>query len=132
DVDSRTELQKYALAFEQRLLALKEISGVEKQGYLRPEIQILIHPQKLKEYDISLAEVRNQITTHHVRMPVGSMEDRNETEISVLSELEDVDGLKNLVVRGGFEGQHLKLGQIATVRHGFERNKTILKTQGHE
>ena len=47
DVDSRTELQKYALAFEQRMLALPEISGINRQGYLKPEIKILIHPDKL-------------------------------------------------------------------------------------
>src|SRR5690606_10774987 len=73
NVEQRAELQGYALAFENRLLALNEVSGLEKQGYLKPELQISIHPEKLRQFDISLAEVRNQIRTHNVRVPVGTM-----------------------------------------------------------
>lgn len=132
DEKSRSELQELALAFESQLRSLPEISGFDKQGYLQPEIQILVNPKKLRQYELSLAEVKAQIIAQNVRVPVGSMEDKKESEISFLSELDNVDDLKKLAIRGGFEGQRITLGQIATIKRGFAKSKTILKVQGHE
>ncbi|MCB0422171.1 MAG: efflux RND transporter permease subunit, partial [Bdellovibrionales bacterium] len=72
----RSKLQKYVLAFKDKILSLPEISGVETQGYLRPELQIQIKPERLKQYEISMNQVRNQITEKHVRRPIGNLEDR--------------------------------------------------------
>ncbi len=132
DENSRRELQELALAFENQLRALPEISGFDKQGYLKPELQILVNPRKLRQYDLSLSEVRAQIIAQNVRVPVGSMEDKNESEISFLSELDNVEELKNLAIRGGFEGQRITLGQIAKIKTSFAKSKSIMKVQGHE
>jgi multidrug efflux pump subunit AcrB len=132
DTDSRKELQRYALAFKNRIITLPEISGLDDQGYLQPELQILINPHKLERLDISLNEVRKQIIAQNVRMPAGSMEDRVESEISFLSELDTVDSLEKIVVRGGLEGQKIRLKEIAHVQEGFEKNQRVLKIQGHE
>ncbi len=132
DVDARQELQKFALAFESRALAIPEISGLDDQGYLQPEIQIHLDPKKLADRDLSLGEVRNQILAQHVRVPAGSMEDREESEVSFLSELDTVPRLENVIVRGGFEGQKIRLKEIGTVREGFEKNARVLKIHGHE
>ncbi|MFK7824823.1 MAG: efflux RND transporter permease subunit [Oligoflexales bacterium] len=132
DLESRTTLQRYALAFEQRILALPEISGSNQQGYLRPEIRILINPDKLKKFNLSLTEVRSQIQTQNVRMPVGSMSDTDETEISITSELDSIDALENLVVRGSFAGKKIRLRQIATIKNAFAKSNTIRKAHGHE
>ena len=132
DVPSRMALQQFALAFENRILSLPEISGVEKQGYLEPELHILVRPADLNKYDLSLQEVRNQIKAQHVRMPAGSMEDQGESEVTFLSELDTPKALEETIVRGGFEGQKIRLGQVASVKHGFKKSKSILKVQGRE
>ena len=128
----REELQKYVLAFESRLLSLPEISGAEKNGYVKPELQIVIQPEKLRRFDISLSQVRQKLISHHIRVPAGALEDAEESEFTVVSQLDNIDSLKNLIVRGGFEGNKLRLDQIAEVRWGFAKYKTISKIQGHE
>lgn len=132
DVGSRIKLQEYALAFKDRLLTQKEISGVSPSGYLRPELHINVHPDKLRRYEISMGEVRDQVTKQHVRAPIGSLRDRSESEVALVSELDDIEPLQKVIVSSGFQGQRLTLGKVADIEHGFERTNSIFKIQGHE
>ena len=132
DVDSRIELQKYALAFKNRVLSLPEISGIEESGYLRPELQIKIDPKKLEKYELSLNQVRDQIVQQNLRRPLGSMKDQGESEVTLASELETPDELKKVIVSSGFQGQSVQLGEIAEIENGFEVANTIIKVQGRE
>ncbi len=130
--EDRAELQKYALALKDRLLVLKEISAISPQGYLRPEIQIFVKPELLKKFDIPMAQVASAISEQHVRTPLGSMKDRHESEITILGELADIDSLKEVILRSGFQGQKITLAQVADIKHGFERVTSISKVQGRE
>jgi multidrug efflux pump subunit AcrB len=132
DIQSRMELQKYALAFKNKILSLPEISGVDDTGYLRPELQIKVDPKSLEKYEISLTQVKNQIVSQNVRRPIGSMKDTAESEVSIISELSDVESMENVIVTAGFQGQKLKLSQMAKIVNGFEQSSTITKVQGRE
>ncbi|MBN1226442.1 MAG: efflux RND transporter permease subunit, partial [Deltaproteobacteria bacterium] len=132
DASNREKLQTYALALENKLLGLKEISAVSRRGYRKPNLIIKVQPDKLLEYNLSVSEIITQVKNHEVRMPGGNLEDLNETEISVLIENRTPEDLKKLVVRGGFEGNLVTLGQVADVVYGFSRTKEIRKIQGHE
>ena len=132
DVPSRIELQKYSLAFKNKILSLPEVSGVDESGYLRPEIQIKIDPKKLELYEISMDQVKAQINQKNIRHPIGSMEDKQESEVTIVSELDDIESLEEVIISSGFNGQKIKLSQVATVEHNFEKSNSILKIQGHE
>ncbi|MEZ4703701.1 MAG: efflux RND transporter permease subunit [Bdellovibrionota bacterium] len=132
DENTREQLQKYALAFENRLLTLPEVSGLEKRGSLKPELQIFVDPDRLLSFDISMSEVANQIRNQHIRIPAGNMEDPLESQISFLSELDSVESLENTIIRGGYEGQRIRLKQLGHVQKGFHRQNSVLKIQGHE
>ena len=128
----REELQKYALTFKNQILNLTKVSGVDVSGYLKPEIQIDVNPKKLASFELTLANVRQKIRDQQVRIPVGSMSDEDESSVTILSERETVESLEKLIVRGGYAGQIVRLGQIATIRRSFEKNSSIRKVQGHE
>ncbi|MFH1621966.1 MAG: efflux RND transporter permease subunit [Candidatus Omnitrophota bacterium] len=132
DTDSRRRLQQYAYNLEQQLLNLPEINSVEKSGYLQEEIQIMIKPEKLREFDIPFNTVMKEVRNSHVRQPAGSIETKSEPKVTLLSELDTVDKLEDLVVQGGFEGQVVKLKEVADINLTFEKNKSILKVNGHE
>ncbi|EQC50449.1 efflux RND transporter permease subunit [Bacteriovorax sp. DB6_IX] len=132
DTKARAELQEYVLSFENQLLALKEISSVEKDYYRKPEIQIQVDPEKKKKMEISLTEIRSQIVKNNVRVPVGALEDKGESKVTALNELETVDALMNFIVRGNYEGQGVLLSDIATIRDDFKKDTTIFKINGHE
>ncbi|MBN2041152.1 MAG: efflux RND transporter permease subunit [Spirochaetes bacterium] len=132
DTDSRRELQKYASALESRLLNLPEITSIGKSGYLKQEIQIQATPEKLQKYNISLSSVMSAVKQGHVREPAGNIEDRNESRVSVRAELNEAERLRKHIIRGGFEGQEIRLGELAQVVDCYEKTRSILKINGHE
>jgi len=56
DVD-RKKLQNYVHSLENRLLALAEVNSVDKTGYLKEELQVLLDPEKLS---------RNRLPVHRI------------------------------------------------------------------
>ena len=131
-VQDRQKLQEYALGLRDKLLSLPEISGVDISGYLRPELQIKVDAEKLNKYEVSMSQLRDQVVTQHVRRPIGSLYDKRETEITIASELNNIQSLKKVIVASGYQGQKLTLDQLATIERGFEKTTSISKVQGRE
>lgn len=131
-IETRDLLQKHALAIKNRLINLKEISNVDESGYRLPEIHIKILPEKLKQYEISLSEVRDQIEKQHIRAPIGSMEDKAETEITLHSELDTVESLEKVIVSSSFSSRRIYLKDIAIIQKDFAKSNSITKIQGRE
>ena len=132
DVESRDTLQSYALALENKLLSLPEISSVDRSGYLDNEIHIKVYPERLVEYRIPFNTVINEIKKNNVRQPAGSIENIKEPKVTLSAELNSIEDLNNLAVQGGFEGQVIRLKEIADVVKGYEKTKTVIKINGHE
>lgn len=132
DKESRKRLQKYAHSLENQLLNLSEINSVNRSGYLKEEIKILVDPVKLKKFEIPFNTVMGEVRLSNVRQPAGNIEERRDPMVTLLSELDTKKKLDNLVVQGGFEGQSVKLKEVADVSNGFIKNKSIVKVNGHE
>lgn len=132
DEKSRSTLQQYVQSFESQLLTLKEISNVDRSYYRKPELQVLVNPSANLKSEISLSEIRSQIKSNNIRVPIGSMQDRGESKVTAINEMEDVDSLKSLILRGNYEGQGVRLGDISNIRKGFEKSNSIFKINGHE
>ena len=131
-VGSRQMLQEYALALENKLLSLPEVSSVNRSGYLDDEIHIMAYPEKLIEYRIPLNSVMNEIQKNNVRQPAGNIENLEEPKVVLVGELTDVEMLKELAIQGGFEGQVVRLKDVAEIVKGHEKAKTVTKINGHE
>jgi multidrug efflux pump subunit AcrB len=130
--EGRAQLQEQVLSFENQILALKEISSLTKSHYRKPELQVLVKPELKENFELSLTEILSQIQGNQIRVPVGSMQDKGESKVTALNELEDVDSLNRLILRGNYAGQNILLKDIATVKKGFERSTSIFKINGHE
>ena len=132
DVQGRRTLQQYALALESQLVSLPEVHSINKRGYLQEELQIKADPAKLLKYEIPFNTVMRQIRENHVRRPAGSLEAEREPRVTLLSELDTPEELRDLIVQGGFDGQVIRLGAVAGVAAGYEKATTIYKVNGHE
>ncbi len=128
----RILLQKYVLATINKFLSLTEVSGVEDSGYLNPELQVKLLPEKLEQFELTLENIKSEISSQHVRQPVGNLEDRSESEVSVSSRLETVKALEDVIISSGFEGQQLRLSQIAEIKNGFANQTSVTKIMGNE
>lgn len=130
--ESRKKLQKFAASFENQIVALDEISSVDRTNYLKPELQILVNSKLNRKLDISLSEIKDQISSNHIRVPIGSLSDKDESRVSIVNEYEDVESLLSLILRGNYEGLSIPLRDVATIKEGFESSNTIFKVNGHE
>ncbi len=132
DIETRRELQKYTFALENRLISRPEIHSVNNRGHLKEEIQIRTYPDRLRRFETPFNAIMRQIRTNHLRQPAGTLETKGEPKVTLLSELNSVERLKSLIIQGGFEGQVIRLGEVAEIEAAFEKNKSIFKVNGHE
>lgn len=132
DVKARQELQKYVLSFENQLMAIPEVSSLSKSHYLKPELQVLVNPSQVLENELSMTQIKNQIQMNNVRTPIGSLEDKGESKVTAINELETVDGLEKLFLQGNYEGQGVYLKDIGSIREGFQKYTSIFKINGSE
>ena len=132
DIETRKNLQRYVFALENQLLNLSEVNSVNKNGYLQEEIQIKIFPDKLLEYEIPFNTVMREIQNNHIRKPAGTIETKSEPKVTLLSELDSSEKLSKLAIQGGFEGRLIKLGEVADIIEGYEKNKSVIKVNGRE
>ncbi|ANT65790.1 efflux RND transporter permease subunit [Prosthecochloris sp. CIB 2401] len=132
DTVTRQQLQNVALELEQQLLARPELSRVDRSGFLQDETHVLVNPEKLRELNIPFNRIMNQISLHNVRQPAGSLEAPNQPKVTLYGELRSPKELEDLAIQGGFEGQVVRLGDIAEVRAGHAEKKSLLKINGRE
>ncbi len=130
--EKRRKLHAYALALENQLLNLKNISEVNRRAYQNPEIRIEADPEKLKAYNISLNTIATEIKALNARQPAGSLEDKFESQVTLDSELDTVAELQKVIIEGGFAGQKVRVKDIATVTETFAKTKFIQKINGRE
>lgn len=130
--DERRELQKYAFALESQLLNLSQVNSVNRSGYLQEELQIKVYPEKLLKYQIPFNTAMSEIKNNHVRKPAGTIENAQEPQVTLAAELDTPQELKDLIIQGGFEGQVVRLGEVADVIEGFEKSKEIRKVNGRQ
>ncbi len=132
NIKTRRELQQYALALENQILNLSAINSINKKGYLEKEIQIKTYPKKLLQYELPFNAVMREIKNNHVRKPAGSIETKGEPKVTLISELDSAEKLNKLIIQGGFEGRVIRLDEVSDITEGYEKNKAIIKVNGHE
>lgn len=130
--ETRLDLQKTISVLESQLISQKYVSSVNLAGNLKQEIQIQIDSQKCQEYKIPINKVISEIQKNHILVPAGSLEDKKESKVTIRAELSDVTIIENLIIQGGFNGNSVRLNDIATIKRAFEKNKSITKINGYE
>ena len=127
----------YALArqitddLETALLKIKGVASIDKNGYLKSEIQIKVDPIKLDKYNISVNEVISAISTRNARFTVGGNNQESlEKNIVILSEFQSIDEIKDVVIKSIFDGPVIRLNDIAKVFRGEEEETSITRVNG--
>lgn len=101
-----------------RLLAVPGVSNVFIYGGDERQYQVLVEPDKLKAYNLSLAEVTKAVQNANVNVPGGFLiTPDQETLIRGIGRIESVDKLKRSVIKAT-NGTPVLLEQIAEVKIG--------------
>ena len=109
------------LAQYQIVPLLTGIPGVRRVGVLggqTPEVQVLINPQKLRAYNLTLSEVSQAIAATNTIDAVGRLEDNDLLYLAISNNaFTSIDSVRNVALRTGPDGI-VRLADIATIRMG--------------
>ncbi len=91
------------------------------------EIAISVDPEKLKAYHISIATLSQNLNLENLNIPGGNIKvGINEFAVRVPGEFGSVDDIRNMPVMA-FNGNLIKLSDIATVTDGFKDKDEIIR-----
>jgi len=95
------------------------VATVSVNGSLKRELSVLLHAQKLREYNVSVAEVVSALKSQNTTAPVGKVKgELNEQSIRLIGRIESPEDFKAIVIkRRGSE--IIRLAQVADIADGF-------------
>jgi multidrug efflux pump subunit AcrB/outer membrane protein TolC len=106
---------------------LEKISGVlrvDLAGGVEREIQILVDPDKLRHYKVSLNQINNTLAAENTNLPGGSIKIGSmKYLLRVPGEFQDIETIRNLVIKAP-EGQPVFLRDVAEVRDSYKEQET--------
>jgi len=124
-------LKELAENIRLELIDLDGISRVQV-SYIRPfEISVEISEFTLRQYNLTLNQVATAINRSAMDMPAGTLRTEG-GEILLRSKGRVFEGAEyeNIIVRSMPDGSQLRLGDIATVKDGFEEGYLTARVNG--
>ena len=114
-----------------RLRGLDGVAVVNVEGSLRRELSVLLHADKLREFNVSVSDVVNALRAQNTTAPVGRVKGvLDEQNIRLVGRIESPAEFDDVVVRRA-GSEIVRLGQVATVEDGFAEPETISLRNGH-
>lgn len=114
------ELKALAEDYRNRLLALPQVPIVEVSGFSTHEYSVLIRPESLQQYGLSISDIATLIRAQSLDLPAGEVEtDERSYQIRFENLRRTPEELADLVIMTSDQGGQIRLGDIATVRDEF-------------
>jgi multidrug efflux pump subunit AcrB len=115
------DLQRYGELIKADLERIDGVRLVRNYGEIPYEISIEVSPEKLRQYQLSLSDVTDAIHRSSLNQSNGLVKTpAGELSLRVQGKAEDINALKNIVIRTNSDGTELRLSAIATVKDGLE------------
>jgi len=102
-----------------RFRAIDGVSTVNVYGSLQRELSVLLHAQKLREFNVSVSDVVNALRAQNTTAPVGRVKgELDEQSIRLVGRIESPKEFEDVVLKR--QGNEIvRLGQVATIEDGF-------------
>ena len=102
-----------------RFRGIPGVALVNVNGSLRRELSVLLHAEKLREYNVSVSQVVNALRNQNATAPVGKVRGRLEDQsIRLVGRIESPAEFDQIVIRRQGD-EVVRLGQVASVQDGF-------------
>jgi HME family heavy-metal exporter len=104
----------------QRLLTVPGIAQVVTIGGGRKQYQVLVNPDRLLKYDLTLEDVERAVAASNANATGGYLnQGGNELLVRALGRIQEVRDLENVVVKGTAE-RPILLSEVAVIREGAQ------------
>jgi hydrophobic/amphiphilic exporter-1 (mainly G- bacteria), HAE1 family len=102
-----------------RFRGINGVAVVNVNGALRRELSVLLHSEKLREFEVSVTEVVGALRAQNATAPVGKVRGALEDQsIRLVGRIANPREFEQIVIKR--RGSELvRLGQVATVKDGF-------------
>ena len=131
DVPDRS-LKESAYQIEDELTTLPSVSQVEVSGIRKYEISIEVPLHRLRALGLTLTDIANTIRRSSLNLSAGSIDTReSEVRIRTLGQNYDQQDFEEIVLLSRRDGTVVRLGDIASVRDGFQESDLIVRHQNH-
>jgi hydrophobe/amphiphile efflux-1 (HAE1) family protein len=112
-----------------RFRGIDGVAVVNVNGALRRELSVLLRAEKLREYNVSVAQVADALRMQNTNAPVGKVRGSlEEKSIRLVGRIDRPEEFQEIVVKRNGE-QLIRLGQLATIEDGFaEINNVSLRS----
>ena len=102
-----------------RFRAVDGVSQVQVNGSLKRELSVLLHAEKLREYNVSVSDVVNALRNQNTNAPVGKVRGTlDEKSIRLVGRIEHPRDFEQVVVKRNGE-EIVRLAQVASIQDGF-------------
>ncbi len=119
-----SELKALTESYRSKLLANPKIPIVTVGGFSTHQLQVLIHPDTLLKYQLSVQDIANLIAAQAVELPAGLLEARETSyQIRFANIRKTTEELADLVILHSLGGGEIKLGDIARIEEKFEKRE---------
>ena len=128
---SSRDLRTYATqVLEQRIERINGIASAETSGGLERQINVVIDSQKMRLYDLTIAQISSRLNAENIQIPAGQLIEGNTVySLRTMGELKSVEQIKNTVVATR-NGQSLLLKDVANVEDGISQPIGNVKIDG--
>ncbi|CAJ0817445.1 Swarming motility protein SwrC [Ralstonia wenshanensis] len=114
------QLNDYADAIRQQLLRVPNVAKVELLGDQDEKIYIEFQQAKLAQMGLDINSIATQISQQNNIGPSGVLvTPTDNVQIRLSGQFSDIRDLENLTLRGPGGTTNIRLGDIATVKHGY-------------
>ena len=126
-----SELKALAEYYRDRLVAMPEIPIVTIDGFSTHQLQVLLRPDTLKKYNLSVETVAGLIASQALELPAGLVE-ATETSYQIRFDnlRKSIDELADLVVINTPDGGEITLGDIAVIEDRFDKPEERIELNG--
>jgi len=117
---SHAELSRLAEdVLADRFRGVDGVADVQVGGSLKRELSVLLHAEKLREYNVSVTDVTNALSRQNTNAPVGKVRGPlDEKGIRLVGRIEQPDDFSQVVVKRNGDTV-VRLNQVADIKDGF-------------
>lgn len=113
------------------LSQVKGVAGVTIIGGNQRQVSIKVNEQKLEQYGIALAQIKQVIQAGNVDFPIGKIkDDQSSYIIRVAGKITNLDELSNLIVGASKDGSLIKLSDVAAIVDDTKKATKLARING--
>ena len=107
------------------------IASIQLSGYKPREFRVILNPDKLNEYHVSVNEVAKSVTHYTKDISAGVLRSSSKVEqVNFFTQLKDAKKMENIIIRSNFSGQKVLLKDLGRVEDKYEDPQEMIRFNG--